>query len=266
MPRPCRITSRQAGSPLAFPGAPARGATRLSDFGAPDWIRTNDTRLRKPVLYPAELRGPVLSLCISGGWNLPREAKKVKGTVWPAARFAMLPDMIRPSGRSRAWMLCFYACLTLALFSPVWGLLDASTACAEAAGEDKRAQDLARTIMSPFCPGRTLEACPSPYATEWREDIRKWVAEGVSSEEIRARLAARRPDKDLTGAPTTAADSFLPAILSVMAVVALVLLLRRLLKPAPTGAARTTSSAEPKARDPELLEARLNEELAHLDD
>ena len=25
-------------------------------FGVPDWIRTNDTRRRRPVLYPAELR------------------------------------------------------------------------------------------------------------------------------------------------------------------------------------------------------------------
>ena len=28
----------------------------LSFFGVPDWIRTNDTRRRRPVLYPAELR------------------------------------------------------------------------------------------------------------------------------------------------------------------------------------------------------------------
>ena len=28
----------------------------LSRYGAPERIRTSDTRLRKPVLYPAELR------------------------------------------------------------------------------------------------------------------------------------------------------------------------------------------------------------------
>ena len=29
---------------------------KLIGFGVPDWIRTNDTRRRRPVLYPAELR------------------------------------------------------------------------------------------------------------------------------------------------------------------------------------------------------------------
>ena len=29
---------------------------QLIGFGVPDWIRTNDTRRRRPVLYPAELR------------------------------------------------------------------------------------------------------------------------------------------------------------------------------------------------------------------
>ena len=32
-------------------------ATEVADkYGAPERIRTSDTRLRKPVLYPAELR------------------------------------------------------------------------------------------------------------------------------------------------------------------------------------------------------------------
>ena len=30
--------------------------TEVFFFGVPDWIRTNGTRRRRPVLYPAELR------------------------------------------------------------------------------------------------------------------------------------------------------------------------------------------------------------------
>ena len=158
----------------------------------------------------------------------------------------------------------------------------AETAAADDSDEAKRAQDITRTVMSPFCPGRTLEACPSPYATEWREDIREWVAEGVSTEEIKKRLKARTPDKDLTGTPSTVMDSVLPALVSVVAVVLLVLLLRGLLRPtkvstAASGGGRvrrdvdkqepgdgTKRKSEPKSEA--TLERELDEELERLDD
>jgi cytochrome c-type biogenesis protein CcmH/NrfF len=158
----------------------------------------------------------------------------------------------------------------------------AETTAPDDSDDAKRAQDISRTVMSPFCPGRTLESCPSPYATEWREDIREWVAEGVSTEEIKKRLEARTPDKDLTGAPSTAMDRFLPALVSVVAIVLLVLLLRGLLRsnknvagPQKGGGARSDSEreqaddaapgkAEPKTE--ETLERELDEELERLDD
>jgi hypothetical protein len=31
-------------------------------YGTPDWIRTSDLRLRRPLLYPAELRALVIKL------------------------------------------------------------------------------------------------------------------------------------------------------------------------------------------------------------
>lgn len=67
--------------------------------------------------------------------------------------------------------------------------------------DEGRARRIAGQLMSPFCPGRTLNECPSPSATEWRQDIREWVAEGVPAPEIRRRLEARVPDADLTGNP-----------------------------------------------------------------
>ena len=60
----------------------------------------------------------------------------------------------------------------------------------------RRAQQLAGATMSPFCPGKTIDACPSPRAGAWRADLRRWTAEGVDSAEIRRRLQARVPGFD----------------------------------------------------------------------
>jgi cytochrome c-type biogenesis protein CcmH/NrfF len=69
--------------------------------------------------------------------------------------------------------------------------------------ESRRASALFDSTMSPFCPGRTLNSCPSGKATAWRQDIRAWVAEGLSNDEILARLQARVPDFQLEGTPPT---------------------------------------------------------------
>ena len=69
--------------------------------------------------------------------------------------------------------------------------------------ESRRASALFDSTMSPFCPGRTLNSCPSGKATAWRHDIRAWVAEGLSNDEILARLQARVPDFQLEGTPPT---------------------------------------------------------------
>lgn len=62
----------------------------------------------------------------------------------------------------------------------------------------REAASVASAVMSPFCPGRTLSACPSPRAAEWRAEIGAWVAEGVPRDEIVQRLQARVPDLNLT--------------------------------------------------------------------
>lgn len=57
------------------------------------------------------------------------------------------------------------------------------------------AYDIARELMSPFCPGLTLADCPSPAA----EQVRMWIvdraAEGQSREEVEAALFARYGDQ-----------------------------------------------------------------------
>lgn len=134
----------------------------------------------------------------------------------------------------------------------------------------RRSLELNRTVMSPFCPGRTLDGCPSPNAAAWRDDIRIWIKEGKSSEEIR-RLLMQRTDQDLTGAPSTALDSVLPILVSVLAVLLLVLLLRVLLKPGPSPtptkkkAGAGSGETVPRA-DPRAIDQRLDDELRNLDD
>jgi cytochrome c-type biogenesis protein CcmH/NrfF len=135
---------------------------------------------------------------------------------------------------------------------------------------DPRALELTRTTMSPFCPGRTLDDCPSPYAGEWRSDIRKWVAEGVSTEDIRKRLRARSADRDLSGTPSTALDAVLPIAVTLGSLLLLGILLRLLLRPvqrpsnlAPLPARKPTETQ--KLTEGEL-DARLDDELKDLDD
>ena len=42
--------------------------------------------------------------------------------------------------------------------------------------------------MSPFCPGRTLSACPSSQARELRIQVKEWLRQGYSPEGVRNQL------------------------------------------------------------------------------
>ncbi len=52
------------------------------------------------------------------------------------------------------------------------------------------ANELYATLMSPFCPGRTLENCPSPQAAQLREDILEKLAAGATRGEVVDQLHA----------------------------------------------------------------------------
>jgi cytochrome c-type biogenesis protein CcmH/NrfF len=132
---------------------------------------------------------------------------------------------------------------------------------------EREAESIARSIMSPFCEGRTVSACPN--AGPWRDDIRKWVKEGVSAEDIRARLAERVPKHNLMGVPPNRLGWVLPVGAGLLAIGALVLILRRLIRPAPPQPSPPADSAEPKPgaaqRTTEDWDARLEEELETLE-
>lgn len=178
-----------------------------------------------------------------------------------------MPTPTRPIRRSLAalgvvWFVAFA--------SGVACVVHAEVAVAELTPEmEHRAQEIIRTTMSPFCPGRTLDSCPSPNATDWRNDVREWVEQGVSTPEIRKRLMQRVPEVDITGAPSTALDAVLPILVTVTAVLLLALLLRKLLvhrERARSAAPKGAAAPEDSAADKRELDRRLDEELSRLDE
>jgi cytochrome c-type biogenesis protein CcmH/NrfF len=126
-----------------------------------------------------------------------------------------------------------------------------------AAQDGARAVSIYRNTQSPFCPGRTLDDCPSPDAATWRADIRRWVDEGASGAEIRARLQDRVPGFDLSGRAGVPGLGF---AIGAFTLVALALGARFVVR----RRRRSDPTIEPDA-DPtrdEELDARLDDELA----
>jgi cytochrome c-type biogenesis protein CcmH/NrfF len=126
--------------------------------------------------------------------------------------------------------------------------------------QSRRAHAIASKVMSPFCPGSTVATCSSPRAAEWRSDIRKWVMEGLSEEEIRTRLQRRTPGRDLSGTPRTAFGWTLPLVLVGLGAILLLWLLRRFSR------ARPPAGNDAPAADDSRLDERLENELDRLDD
>ncbi len=81
----------------------------------------------------------------------------------------------------------------LLLAGPVWGqrLSDEPSA---SGGPPPWAYSLAHDLMSPFCPGRTLAACPSPQADQLRQWILFQAAAGQTEEQIEETLFERFGD------------------------------------------------------------------------
>ncbi|MCC6164845.1 MAG: cytochrome c-type biogenesis protein CcmH [Acidobacteria bacterium] len=65
-----------------------------------------------------------------------------------------------------------------------------------------RAGVLAARLMSPYCPGLTLAACPSGAATTLRMDIARRLSDGETPEAIVDDLVARFGD-EIRGMPST---------------------------------------------------------------
>lgn len=146
----------------------------------------------------------------------------------------------------------------------VWVLLAATVFAGPAYAqltdaEARRATRIARTTQSPFCPGKTLDACPSPSATEWRADIRVWVEQGVPDREIRERLQTRVPQVTLDGEPMGESSWWLPLFVGAVATAVLLAWAARHVR------RERPSDEEAPDGDADGLDARLQRELDSLD-
>jgi cytochrome c-type biogenesis protein CcmH/NrfF len=123
--------------------------------------------------------------------------------------------------------------------------------------ESRQVQAIVRTTNSPFCPGKTLDSCPSPRAAQWRQDINAWVSDGVPEQEIRDRLQGRVPEFDLSPAPVKSGWA-IPVLAIVLATLWLLVVARSVRHPPPPRRSRPSM-------DTRALDTRLDEELARID-
>jgi cytochrome c-type biogenesis protein CcmH/NrfF len=119
-------------------------------------------------------------------------------------------------------------------------------------------QSIVRNTASPFCPGKTLDSCPSPKAGEWRRDIREWVGEGVAEPEIRDRLQARVPGFDLS-IPPVKSGWVIPVLAVALSTLWLIVMARRFTR------RRVSSPLVETPTQALALDARLDEELARFE-
>jgi cytochrome c-type biogenesis protein CcmH/NrfF len=63
------------------------------------------------------------------------------------------------------------------------------------------AYSMAHNLMSPFCPGRTLAACPSPQADQLRQWILMQAASGVEREQLEEMLFEQFGDDVMRSSP-----------------------------------------------------------------
>lgn len=100
--------------------------------------------------------------------------------------------------------------------------------------------------MSPFCPGLTLDECPSSQATELRQKIDKRIAAGATNQEIDSWLVADYGESVLAR-PPSAISWLIPAMVLLAGLAALLFALAARGKVARGKVARP--SAEPVISD-----------------
>lgn len=121
----------------------------------------------------------------------------------------------------------------------------------------REAQSVIRTTASPFCPGKTLDSCPSPKASEWRRDVHAWAKQGVPATEIRSRLQARTPGFELSIRPARW-SGLIPIIALLLSTLLMWLVARRMLR-------RRSTAAQPRLPEHrDELDRRLEDEITRL--
>ena len=117
------------------------------------------------------------------------------------------------------------------------------------------AQEISESTMSPFCPGRTISACPSDQARKLRIQILEWLKQGYTPTAVRNQLLTIY-GTDVMGTPK--AEGFglmawiMPSIFVVVCFLVVFLVLRSFKRQADEEEDPTIS---------ENMEARIAEEL-----
>jgi cytochrome c-type biogenesis protein CcmH/NrfF len=127
----------------------------------------------------------------------------------------------------------------------------------------RRTREIYESINSPFCPASTLATCGSPNAAEWRKEIRGWVDQGLTKNEICGRLEKRVQHRLCVG-PTSPWMWSLPFLIAAASIGLLAFVLRRFVRPADEDVSHAEKGAPASGRS--SLDERLDQELAALDD
>ncbi len=137
---------------------------------------------------------------------------------------------------------------------------------------EQLAQDLARELPSPYCPGRTISSCPSEAARELEDDILTLAMQGKDRTEIEA-ILVQRFGEDTMG--ETRNDAVFIAIIgsALVALIVIVVFARRWLRPTSAagasvdvaGAGLAGAAALPLAGVKREELDRLEDELDELD-
>jgi cytochrome c-type biogenesis protein CcmH len=126
----------------------------------------------------------------------------------------------------------------------------------------QQAYQLSAELMSPFCPGLTLAACPSPNAQTVRAEIAERFRRGESREAIVADLVARYGE-GVQASPSASGVGLiawlLPAAAGVITLVVLIAAVRSVSRRRST----TTETARSSPIDPAMAR-RLEDELDQL--
>ena len=127
------------------------------------------------------------------------------------------------------------------------------------------ARDLARELMSPYCPGRTLAECPSPNARVLREEIVARLRTGEPVSSVRRDLIHRFGD-DIRGVTTASGLGAIvwwtPALVVLTILVGVVAVVRRSTAHGASGIDDPAADVAPSSPE---LDARLAEDLADMD-
>ncbi|HVH99246.1 MAG TPA: cytochrome c-type biogenesis protein CcmH [Enhygromyxa sp.] len=125
------------------------------------------------------------------------------------------------------------------------------------------AQDIAAEMPSPYCPGRSIASCPSEPARELENDILALAKEGKDREQIEAILVDRFGEEKM-GKAHQAEIIVAIVITAVVALIAIVMMARKWLRPAAVVAA-PVAAASPLAKVSADELDRLEDELDEID-